>query len=78
MFFPPTYTMKKTKVGSVVQCNPNMVGNVAFQGALCVVTEVKDWGVKVNVSTLEPGECPLRLKWDEFAYVGEASWPDAV
>jgi hypothetical protein len=64
---------------SVVQLNPETVGNPAFAGAMMVVTDLKSWGVQGYVQSLGTRDAPggqayYRAKWEEVEYVGEAVW----
>lgn len=70
---------RKLKVGSLVQLNPQTVGNPAFAGCIMIVTEIKAFGVQGYVQALGTRQAPGRLAyyragWHEFEVVGLASW----
>lgn len=67
------------KVGSIVQLNPETVGNKMFAACFLTVTEIKSWGVQGYVQSLgengEPGgQAYYRAKWEEMELVGIAEW----
>jgi hypothetical protein len=64
---------KRTKVNSVIQIHPNVE---VFGGCLAIVHELKEFGVQCYVPV--PGKgfpvAYIRLKHEEFKYVGEPAW----
>lgn len=71
---------KELKEGTLVQLNPELVGNKAFAGCIMVVTEVKDWGVQGYIQGIgetrdqHGGQAYYRAHWPEIEEVGEAEW----
>lgn len=57
------------KVGSVVQANENAGG---WAGCLLIVTDVKSWGVQAGTKIPMQGTAYIRLRTDQFEYIGEA------
>lgn len=62
-------TQAKMNRGSVIQANEN-AGN--WCGCLLMVDEVKEFGVQAFVQIPIQGCAYIRLKFDQFDYVGEA------
>lgn len=56
-------------VGSVIQATEN-AGN--WCGCLLIVDEVKSWGVVASMLVPMQGIAYIRLKFDQFVYIGEA------
>jgi len=55
---------------SVVQING--LGQGGWMGCLCQVDEVKPWGVQAWVEIPMQGSAYIRLRWEQFDYIGEA------
>ena len=69
--------MYQLAVGDVVQLSPEKNG--CFGGCFAQVTEVKSWGIQGFVCVPgavhdPPGHAFIRVKWDDFAYIGPAIW----
>ncbi len=65
--------MKKSlvKVNSIVQINET--GVEGWTGCLVQVTELKGFGIQGYVQIPKGGPAYIRLNWDQFEYVGEAT-----
>ena len=57
------------KRGSVIQANEN-AGD--WCGCLLWVSEVKSWGVQAGMAIPRCGTAYIRLRTDQYEYVGEA------
>lgn len=57
------------KVGDVIQVNEKIP---VWTGCLMIVSEVKDFGVLAGMATPNSGTAYLRLKWEDFEYIGKA------
>ena len=57
------------KVGSVIQAN-EQAGE--WCGCLLIVEEVKSWGVMAGMKIPFKGTAYIRLKNEQFDYIGEA------
>lgn len=57
------------KVGSVIQAN-EQAGE--WCGCLLIVEEVKSWGVMAGMKIPFKGTAYIRLKTEQFEYIGEA------
>lgn len=58
------------KFGSVIQANEN-AGE--WCGCLLIVEEVKTWGVMAGMKIPNSGTAYIRLKTEQFDYIGEAA-----
>ena len=70
---------RELEIGSLVQLNPDTVGNKMFAACIMVVTEPKGFGAHGYVQALgengEPGgQAYYRAKWEEMEFVGHAEW----
>ena len=70
---------RELEIGSLVQLNPDTVGNKMFAACIMVVTEPKGFGAQGYVQALgengEPGgQAYYRAKWEEMEFVGHAEW----
>lgn len=69
----------KLEVGDVVQIDPVCMTNPMFSGCFMTVTELKSFGAMGFVQSLGSnnkigGHAYIRLKFEEFEYVGKAVW----
>ena len=60
-----------TKKGTVLQVN---VASERFPGCFVVVEEVRSWGVRGYIPAFAGEIAPVRVSWDDVAYIGEAVW----
>lgn len=60
-----------TKKGTVLQVSKL---SERFAGCLVIVDEVRSWGVTCYIPWVDGSTVPLRMAWDDVAYVGEAPW----
>lgn len=70
-----------TKIGHIVQLNPETSVNKAFGGCFLTVTEIYDWGVQGYVQNLGSdrdntgGQAYYRAKWETLELTGgQARW----
>ena len=69
-------------IGTVVQLNPDTVGNKMFAAAFMIITEPKAFGAQGYVQVLGTNGLPgghayYRAKWAEMEVVGMAEWIEA-
>lgn len=60
------------KIGDVIQINKNCI-SPDWIGCIMCVREVKEWGVLAYMKIPHSGTTFLKLKNNEFDYVGEAT-----
>ena len=70
---------RELQVGDVVQISPEYKGK-AFAGCMAVVTEPKSFGFQGYVQGLgqnqdeSGGQAYIRINWEDFEFVGRATW----
>jgi hypothetical protein len=69
---------QELRSGTVVQLNPETVGNKSFAACFMVVTESRTWGCKGYITSIGEGEpgglAYYRANWEEMELVGYAEW----
>jgi hypothetical protein len=62
---------QQVKKGSVLQVSKL---SERFTGCIVIVDEVRSWGVTCYIPYVDGSTIPLRVSWDDVAYIGEAYW----